>query len=122
LPPLSAADAGTKLGAFRLTLCTFGAAIFIPPGQAYVTAGQYEEAITTLKAVLTYNPNLWFAYWGLAVSYSELEREEEARAAGAEMLRIMPQFSVERWKRMVPQKDPGVIERWAAALRKAGLK
>ena len=31
LPPLSAADAGTKLGAFRLTLCTFGAAIFIPP-------------------------------------------------------------------------------------------
>ncbi len=75
-----------------------------------------------LKQVLTYNPNLWFAYWGLAVSYSELGREEEARAAGAEMLRIMPHFSVEKWKRMVPQKDPAVIERWAAALRKAGLK
>ena len=38
LPPLSAADAGTKLGAFRLTLCTFGAAIFIPPVSAYVTS------------------------------------------------------------------------------------
>jgi adenylate cyclase len=87
-----------------------------------VNAGRYEEAITTLKVVLTYNPNLWFAYLGLAVSYSELGREEEARAAGAGMLRIMPQFSVERWKRMVPQKDPTVIERWAAALRKAGLK
>jgi TolB-like protein/Flp pilus assembly protein TadD len=91
-------------------------------GQAYVNARRYEEAIAVLKQVLVYNPSLWFAYWGLAVSYSELGREEEARAAGAEMLRIMPQFSVERWKRMVPSKDPAVIERWAAALRKAGLK
>jgi adenylate cyclase len=91
-------------------------------GQAYVTAGQYEEAITTLKQVLVYNPNLWFAYLGLAVSYSELGREEEARAAGAEMLRIMPQFSVEKWKRMAPNKDPAIIERFAAALRKAGLE
>jgi adenylate cyclase len=91
-------------------------------GQAYVYARRYEEAIAVLKQVLVYNPSLWFAYWGLAVSYSELGREEEARAAGAEMLRIMPQFSVERWKRMVPSKDPAVIERWAAALRKAGLK
>jgi adenylate cyclase len=91
-------------------------------GQAYVNARRYEEAITVLKQVLVYNPSLWFAHWGLAVSYSELGREEEARAAGAEMLRIMPQFSVERWKRMAPMKDPAITERWAAALRKAGLK
>ena len=91
-------------------------------GQAYVTAGQYEEAITTLKTVLTYNPTLWIAHGGLAVSYSELGREEEARAAGAEMLRIVPQFSVERWKPTAPYKDPAVIERLAAAMRKAGLK
>ena len=85
-------------------------------------ARRYEDAIPVFNQVLIYNPSLWLAYWGLAVSYSELGREEEARAAGAEMLRIVPQFTVERWKRMVPQKDPAVIERWAAALRKAGLK
>ena len=56
------------------------------------------------------------------MSYSELGREEEARAAGAKMLRIIPQFSVEKWKPMAPYKDPAVTERIAAALRKAGLK
>ena len=56
------------------------------------------------------------------MSYSELGREEEARAAGAEMLRIMPQFSVEQWKRMAPYKDPAVTERFAAAMRKWGLE
>jgi len=91
-------------------------------GEAYYHAGQYEEAIPVLKQVLTYNPTHWLAHWGLAISYSELGREEEARAAGAEMLRLMPQFSIERWKRMAPYKDPAVTERFAAALRKAGLK
>ena len=72
-------------------------------GQAYVYAGQYEEAIPMLQDKCSPTiPIYWSAHWGLAVSYSELGREEEARAAGAEMLRIMPQFSVERWKRMLP--------------------
>jgi adenylate cyclase len=91
-------------------------------GDAYVYARRYEDAIPVFKQVLVYSPSLLTAHWGLAVSYSELGREEEARAAGAEMLRITPQFTVERWKRMVPQRDSAVIERWAAALRKAGLK
>ena len=56
------------------------------------------------------------------MSYSELGREEEARAAGAEVRRLVPQFSVERWKRMAPYKDPAVTERIAAAVRKAGLQ
>ena len=51
-----------------------------------------------------------------------LVQQEEARAAGAEVLRIMPQFSVERWKRQASWNDPAFIERWAAALHKAGLK
>jgi adenylate cyclase len=92
-------------------------------GQAYVHAGRYyEEAIPVFKQVLTYNPDYWAAHWGLAIIYSELGREEEARTAGTEILRIMPQFSVERWKQMVPEKDPATTERFAAALRKAGLK
>jgi class 3 adenylate cyclase len=91
-------------------------------GQAYLYARRYEEAMVALKRVLTYNPNFWSAHWGLAVIYSELGREEEAKAAGAEMLQITPQSTVEGWRRVsAPFKDPADTERIAAALRKAGL-
>jgi adenylate cyclase len=91
-------------------------------GQAYVAAEQYEEAISIFKKILARYPDFWAAHWGLAVIYSELGREEEAKAEGAEMLRIMPNFSLEVWKQRNFHKDPAIIERWAAALRKAGLK
>jgi tetratricopeptide (TPR) repeat protein len=91
-------------------------------GQAYSGAGQYEEAIAIFKKILVWNPDYWPAHSSLAVIYSELGKESEAKAAGAEMLRITPNFSVEEWKQRSFHKNPAVIERRAAALRKAGLK
>ena len=91
-------------------------------GYAYIGAGRYEEAITIFKKILVRSPDHWVAHGGLAIIYSELGREEEAKAEGAEILRITPNFSVEVWKRMAPYKDPAVTERFAAAMRKAGLK
>ncbi|HJY80537.1 MAG TPA: tetratricopeptide repeat protein [Candidatus Binatia bacterium] len=92
-------------------------------GWAYLTAGQqYEEAIAAFKRVLTYNPDYWGAHGRLVVIYSESGREEEAKAEVAELLRIMPQLTVGGWKRMSTWKDPAIIERFAAVLRKAGLK
>ena len=57
----------------------------------------------------------------MAVIYSELGREEEARTEVAEVLRINPNFSLKVFKQRLPYKDPAEVERYVAALRKAGL-
>jgi adenylate cyclase len=91
-------------------------------GTAYYLAGRTEEAIAPLKQYLTRYPNILEAHLTLAAVYSELGKEAEARAEAAEVLRINPQFSLEVHKQRVPIKDPAVLERHLAALRKAGLK
>jgi len=89
-------------------------------GMAYRLAGQYDEAIAVLQSVTTRNPNFLPAHLHLAISYSELGRDEEARAEVAEILRISPQYSLGGMKAVF--KNPTDFERWIAALRKAGLK
>jgi len=90
-------------------------------GNAYYVAGRYEEALAPLKKALTLNPDFALAHLGLTICYVELGRLEEARAEGAEVLRLNPTWSLESIKGL-PQKDPAVVERMIAALRKAGLK
>ena len=91
-------------------------------GMAYGLTGRYEEAITTLKTGVSRNPDHLPLHLHLMVSYSELGREAEARAELAEILRISPNFSSEGVRRVMPFKDPADLERYLAALRKAGLK
>jgi tetratricopeptide (TPR) repeat protein len=91
-------------------------------GIAYDLAGQPEETIAPLKHYVTHYPNILGAHLTLAAVYSELGRAAEARAEAAEVLRINPQFSLEVHKQRVPIKDPAMLERHLAALRKAGLK
>jgi adenylate cyclase len=84
-------------------------------GHAYYLTGRYEEAIATFKRVLVRYPNDLGAHAYLAASYSELDREEEARAAMAEVLRLVPEASYEGAKRTNPYKDQAVFERQQAA-------
>ena len=88
----------------------------------YSSLGRYEEAIATQKRRLARNPTQVYAYIALAASYSMLGREEEARAAAAEVQRLHPTFSLEVARQTWPYKDPQDIERRMTALRKAGLK
>ena len=91
-------------------------------GNAYRLTGRTEEAIAAHRDALIRNPNLLLAHLGLAGIYSELGREEEARAEAAEVLRISPAFSLEGWRQFSPLKDQAILERQIDALRKAGLK
>jgi adenylate cyclase len=91
-------------------------------GMAYRLTGRYEEAIAAQKRAISRNPDFLAPHFHLAVIYSELGQEAEARAEAAEILRISPNFSLEVWRQRLPFKDPAVLERQLAALRKAGLK
>ena len=91
-------------------------------GWAYGMAGRYEECIPLLKRVLTLNPDYVPGHVVLAMCYAEAGQQEEARAEGAEVLRVIPQYSLEVWKQKWPYKDPAMLERYLAALRKAGLQ
>jgi TolB-like protein/class 3 adenylate cyclase/Flp pilus assembly protein TadD len=92
-------------------------------GHAYFLTGRYEEAIETLKGVLDRNSNFMPAHVYLAASYSEIGREEEARAEAAEIERLRsPQTSLEAEIQRLPYKDQAVLERLFDSLQKAGLK
>jgi len=62
------------------------------------------------------------AHLNLAVVYTELGRDAEARAEVAEVLQVAPKFSLEGLQQRLLYKDPAENERVLAALRKAGLK
>jgi adenylate cyclase len=91
-------------------------------GTAYAVAGRYEEARSLLQRYLSRFPNILRIHLMLAAVYSELGQAAEARAEAAEVLRLNPKFSLGVHKQRMPIKDPAVLERHLAALRKAGLK
>ena len=91
-------------------------------GHAYYLSGRYEEAMSTLRQFISHSSNILHTQLFLALAASEAGREEEARAAAAEVLRINPKFSLEVHRQRATIKDPAVLERHIAALRKAGLK
>jgi adenylate cyclase len=91
-------------------------------GVALRDSGQYDEAIEVSKKATERKPNDIIAYVVLASSYGLAGREEEAKAAAKEILRINPRYSVDRLEKVSPHKDRAVAKRFCDALRKAGLK
>jgi len=88
-------------------------------GVAYRVNGEYEKAIEFFKRATERNPDYWLSHFGLTACYGLLDREEEARAAAAEVLRIRPNFSIK--KVSTPYRDKTDKKRTFEVLRKAGL-
>jgi tetratricopeptide (TPR) repeat protein len=83
--------------------------------------GEYEEALAAARRLNV--PALFWTPIYLAAIYAELGRDREARSALEELLRVYPDFNVERYTdeaRKWNYPDDS-IRRWVAALRKAGL-
>ena len=88
-------------------------------GMSYAYTGQYEEAIKWGKKAVLQKPNSFLAHLMLTAIYSFSGRDDEARLEAAEVLRISPKFSIEKFKKKAKTVDK---ERFIDALRKAGLK
>ena len=91
-------------------------------GQVYCKTGRYEEAIPLLKQAIRNRPQMFQAHLELAACYAGLGKEEEARAAAAEVLKMNPKFTVEGLAKLMQLKDKALKERYLENLRKAGLK
>ncbi len=98
------------------------AAYYYNLGMAYLLAGQCEEAISACEEALRRGSNNVFAHVNATIAYIMCGREEEARATAAEVLRISPKFSVEKFAKNIPFKNQAAKEEFVDTLRNAGLK
>jgi adenylate cyclase len=89
--------------------------------EARISLGQFDEAVRAIKQRLERNPNSETSYAQLASCYGHLGRIAESRAAWAEVMRIAPNFSIERRRRILPFRDPDEFERRIEGMRTAGL-
>ena len=88
---------------------------------AYVGAGRYEEAITAGKKAVELSPGDANSRVILAVAYSLAGREEDASITAKEVLRLNPKFSVTRFRKSLPYKNPVDTDRVIEAMLNVGL-
>jgi adenylate cyclase len=90
--------------------------------EAYRNMGRYNEAIRWGKKAIDRNPHNLPAHLNLAACYSLAGDEKKAQAEAAEILKIDPDYSLERLAKTSPLKNPEVKKQYINALRKAGLR
>ena len=90
-------------------------------GICLVHIGKYEEAAKEFKTVIDRNPKDLTALIRLTMAYSLWGRDEDARATAKEVLKLSPNFSVERVVKQWPYKNEEDRALGLKALRKAGL-
>jgi len=95
---------------------------------SYDQTGRYEEGLAACKQLLDRAAKgeypLQWAHLGLAAGYARLDRMEEARSHAAELLKIVPKFSIKKYRaswRLSSLKDQKYVDSYTEMLRKAGL-
>lgn len=90
-------------------------------GRALLSLGRFDEAEIAFKRRLTLAPRSDMTRFYLACLYGRIGRYEEARRYWREILEINPSFSVDHLKRVLPYRDPDLLDRLVDGLREAGV-
>ena len=88
---------------------------------AYLLMDRREDTIASAKTSSGIDPDYPFNYMVLAIAFAESKREQEARTAIEDLLRIDPNYSLRTFSECQPFRDADVLERHIEGLRKAGL-
>lgn len=92
---------------------------FFGLGMSYSRLGQHEEAIKWCQKAVQLAPDSFLVHLFMTSVYSRAGRQTEARSHAAEVMRLNPQFSVEKYAKKVKRVDR---QQFIDALRRAGLK
>ena len=106
----------------RLSPIPISSVVLLRLGLAYHCIGQYEDAIDAYKKAVKLYPNNLAGYAMLACTYATVGRDTESNAKAAEVLKIGPNFSSERFIKAVSIKNRAILDQALNELRKAGLK
>ena len=90
---------------------------------AHTHLGQDNAAIEWCRRSVAVSP-FWISYVDLASAYAWTGRKEEAQAAVRELLKLMPNYTVDRWTHAGFSNNPVFLtqyQRIIEGLRKAGL-
>jgi adenylate cyclase len=85
------------------------------------TVKRYKEAAQTLRVYPSRRPNIRILPLWLAAAFGQLGQLAKAKSAAADVLRIEPGFTVDRWKCTAVYKSPNDAEHLFDGLRRAGL-
>jgi adenylate cyclase len=88
---------------------------------AYAGVGEYEQCVEAAERGIALDPDYVGLFVDLAACYAALGKEEEARAAAAEIFRTNPRFTLKAFESYVPFSDADDRERKVEMLRKAGV-
>jgi len=90
-------------------------------GFAYVQAEKYEEALSVGLRATRESPKSHACHRLVILCLVELGRLDEARTAARHLMELAPGFSVSAWARSLAYKDQAFKDRFAGALRAAGI-
>ncbi len=120
-------DAGKTEEALRaITRAIHLTPTMLPPylwflGDIYRLMGRKDDALRTFRQLSECAPDSWQAPLFLAVLYQADNRTGEARDQIDSLLRVAPNFSVQRFLGFASYSDPSITEKMAQQLREAGL-
>ena len=90
-------------------------------GLAFFEAQRLDEALAAFRRGVARSPQFMPNHFYLAVTYADQERNSEARAEAAELIRLNPAMTLNSAQRLLPYRDRSRLEHCLNGLQEAGL-